>query len=105
SRWQETREQQLTSFAHQNKLTPTQTTELQKSLEHEVDAMVEVLRRPNLMEDPDSASSDWQALLDATDRDAEKVLTPEQLSNWNLARAFERRLLWPWLPTNADMNK
>ena len=103
ARWLDTRQEQLTSFASQNKLSTTQTAELQKTLEHEVDTMVEVLRRPNLMEDPDSASSDWQALLDATDQAAAKVLTPEQLSNWNLARAIERKLLWPWLPSN--MNK
>jgi hypothetical protein len=102
SRWLETRETQLMIFARQYRLSGDQVTTLQKSLEQEVDSMVELLRRPTLLEDPDQAASDWQALLDQTDHAAQKVLAPEQMGAWNQARAFERQVLWPWLPNNPN---
>jgi hypothetical protein len=105
SRWHDTRQEQLTLFAQQNNLSSSQSAELQKTLEHEVDAMVEVLRRPNLIDDPDTASNDWQALLDETDRAAQRVLSPAQLTAWSQARTFERKVLWPWLPPSTAMNK
>jgi hypothetical protein len=104
ARWLESREASLAIFARHNNLTTEQNASLQQTLEHEVDAMVEVLRRPNLLEDPDQAANDWQALLEATDRTAGQVLTPAQAGQWYTARAFERRVLWPWLPGNT-LNK
>jgi hypothetical protein len=102
SRWLETRETQLMIFARQYHLSGEQTATLQKSLEQEVDSMVELLRRPALLEDPDQAASDWQAMLDQTDRAAKQVLAPEQMGAWSQARAFERQVLWPWLPNNTN---
>jgi hypothetical protein len=41
-------------------------------------------------------------MLDVTDKAAKRVLNPAQLGAWNQGRAFERRLLWPWLPNNLN---
>jgi hypothetical protein len=104
SRWNETRDAQFMTFARQYNLSSDQTTKLRKSLEQEADSMFELLRRPTLLEDPDQAAADWQAVLDATDRDAQSVLTAQQVGPWVAARTFERRILWPWLPA-INLNK
>jgi len=101
TRWQAAREAQLDQFALHNALSGQQTAELKKSLTREVDAMVDVLRRPGLFEDPEKTAVDWQALLDETDQTAARVLNPAQLDVWKQVREFERKLLWPWLPKNA----
>jgi hypothetical protein len=102
ARWLENRDEQLTVFSKTYGLTPEQTSNLQKAMRAEVDTMVELLRRPCLLDDPDQAASDWQGMLDATDKAAKQVLNPAQLGAWNQARGFERRLLWPWLPNNLN---
>jgi hypothetical protein len=101
ARWMEGREQQLAAFAAQLQLQPAQTAELHHALEHEVDAMVTLLKSPDLAENPDVGASDWQAMLTDTDERVKKVLTPEQQQIWTQARLFERRVLWPWLPKEA----
>jgi hypothetical protein len=101
SRWLEGRAEQLNAFAKSKGLSPEQTAGLQGALQHEVDAMVDVLKRPELMEDPDQVASDWQAVLDDTDNQARKLLTPTQNIYWTQARVFERAVLWPWLPKKA----
>jgi hypothetical protein len=98
SRWIEARNQQLALFAHQAQLTPDQTSGLQQALEHEADAMVDVLKRPSLLDDPDQVATDWQATLEETDHAAKQLLTPQQDAAWLAGRQFERRILWPWLP-------
>jgi hypothetical protein len=98
SRWLEGRDSQLGAFAQQTGLSSDQSAGLKTSLQHEVDAMVSVLKKPELIEDPDQLASDWQAVLDATDRDAQKMLTPAQNTAWAQAREIERGVLWPWLP-------
>jgi hypothetical protein len=100
-RWVEARETQLSLFARQFGLSPQQTESLHKVLDHEVDEMVKQLRRPTLLEDPDQGASDWQAMLDETDREAQKILTPAQRAAWDQGRTFERKFLWPWLPNNG----
>jgi len=102
ARWIETREQALTVFASQHRLQPAQTVELRDALEREVDAMVKILKRPELAEDPDQAVGDWQAVLAETDARAQKVLTAEQQQAWWQGRVLERRVLWPWLPDKGD---
>lgn len=97
-RWQEARDQQLAAFARDYGLSSDQTATMQKGLAHEVDAMVEVLRRPTLFEEPERTVKDWQALRTVTDETAERTLTPAQLQAWNLVREFERKILYPWLP-------
>ena len=98
TRWQAARESQLAQFALQNGLSDRQTAALKPSVTREVDAMVEVLRRPNVFSEPDTTARDWLALLDETDQTAMRVLTPAQRDVWNKTREFERKLLWPWLP-------
>ena len=98
ARWLETRDQQLAAFATSMHLQPDQTTALRSVLEHELNEMVSVLKRPGLAEDPDQAAADWQAVLSKTDQRALGVLTPEQQQVWVQVRQFERNVLWPWLP-------
>ena len=98
SRWLDTRQNQLKSFTQSLNLSAGQTTELQHALEHEIDSMVNVLKSPSFVEDPDQAVTDWQSLLAETDKRALSVLSPEQQNMWRLARIFERRMYWPWLP-------
>jgi hypothetical protein len=74
-------------------------------LEHEVDRMIDALKRPGIMDDPDQFAADWKALLAETDRGAERVLTPEQMLWWNQGRSFERQTLWPWLPKGATAQR
>jgi hypothetical protein len=102
ARWLEAREQQVTVLAAQLKLERRQTTELYRALEHEADAMVGVLKRPELALDPDQAASDWQAVLKHTDERAKSVLTPEQQQFWTQLRQFERAVFWSWLPKDDD---
>jgi HAMP domain-containing protein len=101
--WIQQRNAALTVFAQTYGLSTEQVVEIQKALEQEVDAMVDQLRRPTLLEDPDQAASDWQTMLDDTDARARKVLTPEQLAAWEKGRLFERQVLWPWL--RSPLNK
>lgn len=98
ARWLETRQQQLAGFASQLKLEPAQTTELYSALENELDRMADVMRRPNIAEDPDQLASDWQQILVDTDERAKAVLTPEQYQFWAQGRFVERKVLWNWLP-------
>jgi hypothetical protein len=102
ARWLENRDAQLVAFARQYGLTSDQTSGLQKALQQEVDRMVELMKRPGLMDDPDQAAADWQAMLDATDKSAQEVLSPSQVGPWNQARLFERRVFFPWLPSNLN---
>ena len=104
-RWLEGREYQLSVFAQQQQLVPAQRDALRIVLEHEADAMVAVLKKPGLAEDPDQAAADWQAVLRETDTRARSVLTPEQQQAWDMARFFERRVLWPWLPEQATAQR
>lgn len=104
SRWLEQREAQLTMFSSWLKLEPKQVETLHNSLEHEVNALVDVLKRPNLLDDPDQLASDWAAVLDKTDKEAAAVLTPDQRTWWTQGRTSERQTLWPWLP-NATAQK
>jgi hypothetical protein len=104
SRWLEQREAQLTLFASWLKLEPKQVEALHTSLEHEVNALVEVLKRPNLLDEPDQVAADWAAVLEETDKEAAAVLTPDQRVWWTQGRTAERKTLWPWLP-NATARK
>jgi hypothetical protein len=102
ARWMENRDEQLATFTKTYGLTPDQTANLQKSMHEEVDTMVALLRRPGLLDDPDQAATDWQNMLEVTDKAAQRYLNPAQLGAWNQARSFERRLLYPWLPSNLN---
>jgi hypothetical protein len=98
ARWLETRERQLVQFAMQTELEPQQTSKLRDAIEHELDTMVDIMKRPNFADDPDQVAADWAVMLEATDKSAAEILTPEQLRLWGQGRLFERSVLWPWLP-------
>jgi hypothetical protein len=104
ARWLEQREAQLTLFASWLKLEPKQVDALHKTLEREVNAMIDVLKRPHLLDEPDQVATDWQTVLDETDKQASEVLTPDQRVWWMQGRTTERKTLWPWLP-NATAQK
>jgi hypothetical protein len=98
ARWLKWRASALDGFAEQLGLSSWQTEQLHQLLSDEVDGMIEIMRRPEALENPEQAASEWQARLDQTDTAARRVLEPSQLSAWEQARAAERQTLWPWLP-------
>jgi hypothetical protein len=101
-RWIEARDAQVDAFAQATHMTGQQTQILKGVVEREVEDFVAVLKKPDLMEDPDGATTAWQAALDKTNDTAHKLLTPPQAALWDQARLFERQLLWPWLPAKPD---
>jgi hypothetical protein len=98
ARWLEWRESALDSFAQTYRLSPVQTERLHRALADEVEALVEILRRPDLAENPERAANDWLVRLQETDRAAHDILDDAQVGPWDAARATERRVFWPWLP-------
>ena len=96
-RWIELRDAELKDFARKNNLSEAQTASVKNALEREVDAMIAVMKRPNVLEDPDSLIHDWQGLLEDTDASVRRVLNPAQLAVWDQVRVFERKVFWPWL--------
>jgi hypothetical protein len=98
SRWLETRKQQLAAFAYAQQLDPPQTTRIYEALEHELDGLADVMKRPTSAEDPDQVVSDWLKILGETDKSAQGILSPAQYQTWVQGRSFERKVLWPWLP-------
>jgi hypothetical protein len=97
--WKRTRSQLLDHFAVQTQLERWQTDELRELLDHELDVMLEIFTRPEMVENPEKAAEEWQRQLDETDLEAVRLLDPAQKSNWHAARAVERATLWPWLPS------
>lgn len=97
-RWVEWRQAALKEFAERQGLTPAQSEQLRQLLTDEVDKMVDILRRPDALENPDQATKDWAATLEETDNSAHRVLEPAQRGPWDDSRTLERRVLWPWLP-------
>jgi hypothetical protein len=100
SRWLEWRESALDDFSQRFGLSPWQTEQLHQVLSDEVDRMVDILKRPDALENPDKAVADWLALLEQTDGTARRVLGPAQIIAWDQSRTVERKVLWPWLPNN-----
>jgi len=98
SRWQQGRDAALEQFSIQQNLAPEQKQQLKELLESETDRLIEILRRPKVLEDPEQAAADWQAVLHDTDQAAHGVLAGPQIPHWDIARSIERRILWPWLP-------
>jgi hypothetical protein len=98
ARWLEWREGALDNFAQTNRLSPTQTDQLHRLLAAEVDALIQLLRRPDVAENPERAANDWLDRLELTDRAAHNLLEPAQVTAWDEARTVERRVFWPWLP-------
>ena len=96
--WVEFRETTLMDFTRRFDLTLSQQDKMEEVLIDEIDDLVELLKRPELRDDPDRAATDWVAVLEATDGRVGEVLDPKQLDGWKEARRFERAILFPWLP-------
>jgi hypothetical protein len=99
ARWLEWRETALDDFSERFGLSGRQNDQLHQLLSDETDAMVEILRRPDTLENPEKAAHDWSTMLEQTDLAAHRVLDPAQVGPWDQARAAERKTLWPWLPS------
>jgi frataxin-like iron-binding protein CyaY len=97
-RWLEQRETALNDFSRRYGLNQTQNDQLWDLLSSETDKMVEILRNPELAEDPERAARVWKESLLDTDAEAHRVLDPQKAVLWDQARFAERKLLWPWLP-------
>jgi hypothetical protein len=98
--WMQLRDKASADFATRHGLNPDQNQRVRRLLFDEVDGMVAILARPELLEQPERAIREWQALLRETDEAAERWLDPAQYTAWKEARAHERRLYMPWLPAD-----
>jgi hypothetical protein len=98
ARWMDYRKAALAKFAEAVQLRPDQTEELDHLLGIETDKLVEIMRRPETLEDPEQAAADWAEVLDETDRSALRVLDTMQRVPWTNGRSLERQTFWPWLP-------
>lgn len=96
--WMDARKQHLAAFASSQKLKPAQTAKLNAAIERELNAIVDVMKRPSFAEEPDEVANDWLEVLSETDRQAQAVLDPDQYQTWQQGRVLGRKLLWPWLP-------
>lgn len=97
-RWLEQREVALNDFSRRLGLNQTQNDQLWDLLSTETDKMIEILKNPDLAEDPERAARVWKESLLDTDAEAHRVLGPQEAAVWDQVRLVERRLLWPWLP-------
>ena len=97
-RWLDAREEALAKFADDVQLSPTQNSRLDDLVRGEVDHMMEMLREPRFRDDPQAFVDEWDATLAATDHAIQAFLTPEQQEAWEIARAIERAVFFPWLP-------
>ena len=96
-RWEGLREQAAADFSQRYGLTQPQSAEVRRLLVGEVQHMIDILRSQDSLENPEQAVSDWNAMLEETDRTALRVLTEKQAEAWALARALERTVWMPWL--------
>ena len=102
ARWVEWRDAALSAFANDQHLTEVQSEDVRQLLVKETDRLIEILRRPDVLENPAQAATDWAAVLDDTDAIVLRVLDPGQRTAWRQGRALERRTFWPWLPKSEN---
>jgi len=98
SRWLKWRSATLDQFARAYGLSEEQSSQIDDLLTSETDRLVDVMRQPHAAENPEQVATDWATVLHDTDVAAHGILDPQQIGPWDSARAFERRVLWPWLP-------
>jgi hypothetical protein len=98
ARWLEWRQEALDKFAQMHNLSPVQTQRVYEVLAAEIEALVELMKRPDFAENPERAASDWLERLELTDSAAHEILDPPQRFAWDAARTHERNTFWPWLP-------
>jgi hypothetical protein len=98
SSWSAGRKEALEQFTVVHNLQPEQKAQIAELLESESSRLVAIMRKPDVLENPEQMAADWSAVLRDTDRAATGVLDPHQVAPWKAARTIERRVLWPWLP-------
>jgi hypothetical protein len=98
ARWLEWRQSALDTFAAKHGLSPVQTERIFRLLADEVEALVELIKQPDVLANPDRTANDWLDRLEETNTAAHDVLDPEQRVAWDTARNVERETFWPWLP-------
>jgi hypothetical protein len=96
--WTKWRRNTLKNFAIQQKLTDEQNADMDELLVSEVDRLIGLFRRDDLIDKPEQFAQEAANVLRDTDYAAHGVLTNEQFAPWAQLRAYERHTLWPWLP-------
>lgn len=96
--WTKWRRNTLKNFALQQKLTDEQNADMDELLVSEVDRLIGLFRREDLVDKPEQFAQEAANVLRDTDNAAHGVLTNEQFAPWAQLRAYERHTLWPWLP-------
>jgi hypothetical protein len=96
--WLKWRHEGLKQFAAQQKLSDQQSADMDELMSSEIDRLVTLLRRQDLVDKPEQFAAEAATALRDTDNAARGVLTNEQFTPWAQMRAAERKTLWPWLP-------
>lgn len=96
--WLKWRREGLKQFAAQQKLSDQQSADMDELMSSELDRLVALLRRQDLVDKPEQFAAEAATALRDTDNAARGVLTNEQFTPWAQMRANERKTLWPWLP-------
>jgi hypothetical protein len=94
----ENRMRAVSDFAKQAGLSPNQENSIASILTEEADRMVELLKQPEVLEDPPKALEKWGDMLKETDQQASEVLNPAQMLLYMQLRRLEQDALMPWLP-------
>ena len=97
-RWLEARSEGMDQFSKEANLLPRQRERMEGVLTDEVDRMMEILRTPEIRDDPARLIEAWDSVLSDTDDQIRRLLAPFQQEHWEKARAFERKTFFPWLP-------
>lgn len=92
------REKGLDQLAEQGNLSDSQKEELTKLMEDESDAILELIKDPEMRENLDVGLKELRNLLDATDEKARQILDPDQMKLYKAGREVEQATLAPWLP-------
>ncbi len=94
----ENRMRAVSDFAKQAGLSPNQEASVASILTEEADRMVELLKQPEVLEDPPRALEKWADMLKETDQQAAEVLNAAQMLLYMQLRKLEQDVLMPWLP-------
>jgi hypothetical protein len=94
----ENRMRAVSDFAKQAGLSPNQENSIASILTEEADRMVELLKQPEVLEEPPKALKKWGEMLKETDEQASEVLNPAQMLLYMQLRRLEQDALMPWLP-------
>ncbi len=96
--WAQQRMEAIRQFAQQQGLSADQEAGVQRSLEDEVYKIVEAVRTPEQIKDPQQAVASLLQTFKETDEQVEKLLNKQQMAVYLYLRHLERQTLMPWLP-------